>query len=387
MASKPKIAVMAGGPSAEHEISLQSARYLVSTLQQAGYQVELIGILRSGEWLRCPFQSAAELDRICSQELSNEPAFEALTLQPGQGRASILIAHSGASLDIDLVLPITHGPMGEDGKLQSLLEVLDLPYVGANPAGSLIGMDKILMKQILRDSNLPIADFIQHHKADTALSFDHVAKQLGTPFFVKPANMGSSVGIHRIEQPSQFEAAVADAFLFDDYILFEEGIDGREIEVAVLGGKHPKLTSPGEIIPTREFYDLKAKYDDPQGTTFRIPAPLEQSVAKQIEEIALKTFQALRCHGMARVDFFVQKNGKVLVNEINTLPGFTSISLYPRLWQESGVKVSDVLAELFELALEKQRAQKALQLLPVKAADNVSATKQPRVTSPAQAAT
>ena len=303
MASKPKIAVMAGGPSAEHEISLQSARYLVSTLQQAGYQVELIGILRSGEWLRCPFQSAAELDRICSQELSNEPAFEALTLQPGQGRASILIAHSGASLDIDLVLPITHGPMGEDGKLQSLLEVLDLPYVGANPAGSLIGMDKILMKQILRDSNLPIADFIQHHKADTALSFDHVAKQLGTPFFVKPANMGSSVGIHRIEQPSQFEAAVADAFLFDDYILFEEGIDGREIEVAVLGGKHPTDDSGRDHL-TREFYDEKNMMTP--GNHIPDSCPRAKCCETNRRDCP-ENLPSTRRHGMARVDFFVQK--------------------------------------------------------------------------------
>jgi D-alanine-D-alanine ligase len=271
-----------------------------------------------------------------------------------------MVRATGAGLGaLDVVFPILHGPFGEDGTVQGLLKLANLPFVGAGVLGSAVGMDKDVMKRLLRDADVPIGKFLVFQRADK-INFALVKKTLGMPLFVKPANLGSSVGISKVAKPAEFAAAVKEAFRYDNKIIIEEFIKGREIECSVLGNDKPIASLPGEIVVNRDFYSYAAKYLDDQGARLEIPASLPKARIKEVRDLALRAYRALCCEGMARVDFFVQANGRVLVNEINTIPGFTKISMYPKMWEATGISYSKLIDRLIQLAIQRHGSEKRL---------------------------
>jgi len=274
-----------------------------------------------------------------------------------------LLAECGPKLDV--VFPILHGPFGEDGTIQGLLKLADVPFVGAGVLGSAVGMDKDVMKRLLRDAGIPIGKFLTFRSHEPLPAFAETKAALGCPVFVKPANMGSSVGISKAHDESEFSAAVREAFQYDVKIVIEEYIKGREIECAVLGNENPIASVPGEVIPTHEFYSYEAKYLDENGAALEIPAKLDAAAQKRIQELSVKAFQTLCCEGLARIDFFLKENGEILLNEINTMPGFTKISMYPKLWEASGsagIGYTELISRLIELAIEKFEKEKGLKI-------------------------
>jgi D-alanine-D-alanine ligase len=279
---------------------------------------------------------------------------------PGATKTPMVRPSSGTPFGgIDVVFPVLHGPFGEDGTVQGLLKLANLPFVGAGVLGSAVGMDKDVMKRLLRDAEIPVGKFLVFQRGDT-LSYGKIKKQLGLPLFVKPANLGSSVGISKVSKKREFRAAIDEAFRYDNKVIIEEYIDGREIECSVLGNDEPAASLPGEIVVRHDFYSYDAKYIDDQGARLEIPAKLSRSVIRKIRKIAVRAYKALCCEGMARVDFFVQANGRVLVNEINTIPGFTKISMYPKMWEASGLSYPRLIDRLIRLALERARCERRL---------------------------
>jgi len=262
---------------------------------------------------------------------------------------------------VDVVFPVLHGPFGEDGTVQGLLKLAQVPFVGAGVLGSAIGMDKDVMKRLLRDAKIPVAKFLVFDRASAyEIDFSRIKRVLGLPLFVKPANLGSSVGISKVSNRKQFARAVKEAFRYDNKILLEEFIRGREIECSVLGNEHPLASLPGEIITRHDFYSYDAKYIDEKGAQLMIPAKLPPRVVKKIQKMAIASFKVLCCEGMARVDFFLSPAGKIIVNEINTIPGFTKISMYPKLWEASGVSYRNLIDRLIRLAIGRFHQEKNL---------------------------
>jgi D-alanine-D-alanine ligase len=262
---------------------------------------------------------------------------------------------------LDVIFPVLHGPFGEDGTVQGLLKLANIAFVGAGVLGSAVGMDKDVMKRLLRDAGIPIARFIAVSRySSKQTGFDDVRGRLGLPLFVKPANLGSSVGIHKVSHRNQFERAVRDAFNYDNKILVEECINGREIECSVLGNDKPIASVPGEILPRHEFYSYEAKYLDENGAVLEIPAKLLPDTAERIRQLAIQTFSVLCCEGMARVDFFLRNGKEIIVNEINTIPGFTRISQYPKLWEATGISYTELIDRLIQLAIERFEREKRL---------------------------
>jgi D-alanine-D-alanine ligase len=257
------------------------------------------------------------------------------------------------------VFPILHGPLGEDGAVQGLLKLADVPFVGAGVLGSAVGMDKDVMKRLLRDAGLPVPKFLVFGRAQKP-DYAAVTQALGSPVFVKPANLGSSVGISKAKDEAGFHKAVAMAFRYDTKIVIEENIQAREIECAVLGNEAPQASIAGEIIPTHEFYSYEAKYLDADGARLEIPAKIDAAIQKRVQELAVRTFQALNCEGMGRVDFFLTPAGELYVNEINTIPGFTKISMYPKLWEASGIGYTQLISRLIELAMDRFQHERTL---------------------------
>ncbi len=362
MNKKIRVGILFGGKSAEHEVSLQSAKNVVEAIDKNKYDLVLIGIDKSGRWYlndSSRFLLNADNPKLIALNKSNE----SVALLPGSSdnRELVSINNSESRGPVDVVFPILHGTYGEDGTVQGLLKLANVPFVGAGVLGSAVGMDKDVMKRLLRDAALPIPKFLTFHKhAAAAIDFEKVKAQLGLPVFVKPANLGSSVGIHKVSDQKQFAAATADAFQYDTKILVEEAIIGREIECSVLGNDNPIASLPGEIIPQHEFYSYEAKYIDEQGARLEIPAKLPQAIVKRVQELAVKAFQVLCCEGMARVDFFLKETGELFVNELNTIPGFTKISMYPKLWEVSGISYPDLIDRLIQLALERFEREKQL---------------------------
>jgi D-alanine-D-alanine ligase len=260
-----------------------------------------------------------------------------------------------------VIFPVLHGPFGEDGTVQGLLKLANIAFVGAGVLGSAIGMDKDVMKRLLRDAGIPIVRFlVMNRYSSKEIGFDDARNQLGLPLFIKPANLGSSVGIHKVKDPEEFERAVRDALNYDNKILIEECITGREIECSVLGNENPIASVPGEILPRHEFYSYEAKYLDENGAALEIPAKLPSGISERIRQLAIKTFSVLCCEGMARVDFFLRNDEEIIVNEINTIPGFTTISMYSKLWAASGVDYPSLLDRLVALALERHAEKQQL---------------------------
>ncbi len=313
---KIRVGVLFGGKSAEHEVSINSARNVIKALDTKKYQVTSIKIPRDGKF-----------------------NFEKIK-------------------NFDVIFPVLHGPFGEDGSMQGLLKLAGVPFVGPSVLGSAIGMDKDVMKRILRDAGIPIGKFVTL-KTGNKTDFTKMKNTLGLPLFIKPANMGSSIGVSKVRNENEFKKAVAEAFKYDTKIIVEEFINGREIECAVLGNDIPIASIPGEIIANQEFYSYDAKYID-EGSVAEIPAKISKKQVKEIQELSIKTFKALSCEGLGRVDSFLTKKGEIFVNEINTLPGFTDISMYPKLWEASGIPVSKLLDRLIELAMERFKREEKL---------------------------
>jgi len=364
MSQKIRVGIIFGGKSAEHEVALQSARNVIENIDRNKYEVVLIGINKTGKWY---LQAGA---RYLLYE--NDPRRIALNLEqstqvvsvPSHDRTRLVAVENGNSLGtLDVIFPVLHGTYGEDGTVQGLLKLLDIPFVGAGVLGSAIGMDKDVAKRLLRDAGIPVAKFLVFHRQQRQqLAFHTIQEAIGAPFFVKPANLGSSVGIHKIHSPAEFEAAVNDAFNYDTKILVEQFIKGREIECSVLGNDDPIVSLPGEVIPTHEFYSYQAKYIDENGAQLEIPARLSKELIRSIQEIARHTFITLCCQGMARVDMFLTPDDEIYVNEINTIPGFTKISMYPKLWEVSGISYPELIDRLIQLAVERHEVEKSLKV-------------------------
>ena len=361
MPGKIRVGILFGGRSAEHEVSLQSARNIIDAIDRTKYEVVLISIDKKGQW-HLNKESRFLLPTIESKLPELLESGENLALVPGK-QDQQLVALSGEQRlgSLDVIFPVLHGPFGEDGTVQGLLKLANIAFVGAGVLGSAVGMDKDVMKRLLRDAGIPVARFIlASGYSQEAITFDYARGQLGLPLFIKPANLGSSVGIHKVKDRQGFEAALRDAFNYDNKVLIEECIVGREIECSVLGNHNPIASVPGEILPRHEFYSYEAKYLDENGAVLEIPAKLPSEISERIRQLALKTFSVLCCEGMARVDFFLRSGREIIVNELNTIPGFTRISMYPKLWEATGISYSELIDKLIELAIERFEREKRL---------------------------
>ncbi len=353
---KIRVGVLFGGQSPEHEISLLSARCMIENINLEKYQVLLIGINRKGEWFyldRAKFLALFENNNIPLFE-GADPSLPLGIFAQDQGFSPHLLRSQ-----CDLVFPLLHGPFGEDGTIQGLLKLANLPFVGSDVLGSAICMDKGIAKRLLKEAGIPTPRF-RCVKAGDLFDLQAWIKEIGLPLFVKPARLGSSIGMSKVHNLRELLPAMQTAFQYDEKILLEECIEGREIECAVLGNGELAVSLPGEVIPTHEFYSYEAKYIDPKGALFKLPAELDNSAALEIQELAKKAFLSLECEGMARVDFFLSKEGEVFVNEINTIPGLTQISLYPRLWELSHISYSTLIDRLINLALQRHERWQGL---------------------------
>lgn len=351
------ICILYGGRSGEHEVSLRSAASVVKNLDRSKYSVAAIGIDKSGHWhLQETIVSAPEPGN--GGRLSIEPSRRSVSIVPSVGIHAEL-----QKLDIDCVFPVLHGSFGEDGTIQGLLEIAGLPYVGAGVLGSAASMDKATAKRLWRDAGLPIVDFAIIHRDSTVDERKTAAARVGWPLFVKPCGAGSSLGASRVTDERELDVALAEALRFDTRVLLERYVEGREIEVAVIGNSKPKAFVPGEIVPTggHTFYDYEAKYTDPDGARLVTTATLDEATRQNIMHTAEAAYAAVRCMGMARVDFFLEHGtGDVFLNEINTIPGFTSISMFPRMCEASGLSYSRLLDTLIELALSQHAERRSV---------------------------
>jgi len=366
---KLRVGVVFGGRSGEHEVSLAGAASVMAALDRSRFEIVPIGIDQTGRWLvgGDPLRALGE---AAAQRALTEGGPEAATKRELLERAAALDtgtalvkAQSSESLppglrdNLDVVLIMLHGPQGEDGTIQGLLELAGVPYTGAGVLASAVGMDKAAMKDIFRAHGLPIVDYllVKRHewRQDPGAVERAVAERLGFPCFVKPANLGSSVGVSKVKAPEDLAPAIDFAAAHDRRILVERAVEAREVEVAVLGNDDPMASQPGEVCYAGEWYDYETKYGSGQ-TTFRVPAALSPETTERVRALAVRAFKAIDGAGMARVDFFVEPDGNVLVNEINTIPGFTSTSAYPRLWEASGIPYPELIARLIHLALERR---------------------------------
>jgi D-alanine-D-alanine ligase len=392
---KLRVGILFGGRSGEHEISLLSAASVFNAIDKSKYEVVPIGITKEGRWV-----TAGDAQRLLTGEPAGggarstqhlragdpettssaailavgeavivppEPQKPGGSMSPFQTDSALTRRASDRAINVDVIFPVLHGTFGEDGTVQGLLELADIPYVGAGVLGSAAGMDKDIMKSLFRAADLPIVKHVTYLRADWVQDPKKVRtaveKQLKYPVFVKPANLGSSVGISKAHDRSELGPAIDEAAKFDRKIVIEQGVGGkkqkaREIECAVLGNDYPVASLPGEVVPGKEFYDYTAKYLD-EGSELIIPAKLSKAETKDVQRLAVAAFKAVDCSGLARVDFLMEpRTRKVYLNEINTMPGFTSISMYPKMWAATGVSYSDLIGRLIQLGLERHEDKK-----------------------------
>jgi D-alanine-D-alanine ligase len=360
------IGILCGGRSGEHEVSLQSAWGIYRALDRGRFAPLLVAIDADGVWRAGPAE-ALLLNPTDPARIRIDTKHDPVILAGEGGRGLLLAKNSGREVArIDLFFPIIHGTDGEDGALQGMLRVLGVPFVGSDVLGSALGMDKAVMKRLLRNAGLPVARWVEFTTAEAAeAALPKLERELGLPVFVKPAALGSSVGVAKVARRGEFAPAVREALRFDRRILVEEAINGREIECSVLGNRPPtklppQASLPGEVIPRKGFYSYAAKYLESDGADLVVPAKLDGPAVRRIQEMALRVFDALEAEGLARVDMFLKSDGELVVNEINTLPGFTPISMYPKLWEATGLKYADLLTRLIELGLERHREREKL---------------------------
>ncbi len=360
MARRLRVALVFGGSSVEHEVSLSSARSVLSAIDQARFEVLPVGITRDGRWLAGPRSlevleaggAPADGARPCA--LQADPNVAGLRVQDGSD-AALKQSH----VPVDVVFPLIHGRHGEDGSLQGLLEMTGIPYVGCGVLASALCMDKEASRRLLHGASLPVVESMclmdRPWERDWKAIERRVADTVGYPCFVKPANGGSSVGIVKVGKAGNLRSALEEANRYDRKLVVERAVEAREIEVSVLGNEEPQASVPGEIEPASEFYDYEAKYVD-EGSHLHVPAPLTKAQTEQVRRLALEAFRTLGCEGMARVDFLLDRRGGALyVSEVNTVPGFTPISMYPKLWQASGLSYPRLIERLIELACARHR--------------------------------
>ncbi|MGG5254722.1 D-alanine--D-alanine ligase [Neobacillus sp. SM06] len=347
---KTKLGLLYGGKSAEHQVSLQTALAVIKALDLKKFEVYPIYITTAGQWIKGP-QLQSPVQSVQQLEFSKGNELSPMSLAP-----ALFQADQQNDAELDVIFPLLHGPNGEDGTVQGMLELLNLPYVGNGVLASAAGMDKVVMKNIFAQAGLAQVKYVAYTRSEWEKAkeeaYAQVESELGYPCFVKPANLGSSVGISKCQNREQLETAFVEAFQFDRKIIIEEGVVAREIELGVLGNDEPKCSVAGEIVPKKDFYDYKAKYED-EDTALIIPADVSDAEYRQLAEMAIKAFKALDCSGLVRADFFLTKDGKALINEVNTMPGFTPVSMFPLLWKHSGVEYPQLIERLVELAKER----------------------------------
>lgn len=350
---KQKLAVLFGGRSGEHEVSLISATSIIQNIDKNKYELYLIGITKEGHWLYYD----GDIQKIKTGEWEKEAKKVVFPGDPSY-KGFFLLEDPQKIYPVDVIFPVMHGPYGEDGTIQGLFELAHIPYVGCDVLSSSTGMDKLMAKAIFASAGLPQGKYVGAYRHEIEMDAEKVVaiieEAFPYPVFVKPANMGSSVGISKAKDREELLKALDIAGQFDEKIIIEEFIDGREIECAVLGNYEPKASVLGEILPSNEFYDYQAKYQDGGKSKLLIPAPIPSDKSDEIRELAIRAYKALGCSGLTRVDFFLErKTGKVYLNEVNTMPGFTEISMYPKLWEATGISYPDLIDKLIQLAIER----------------------------------
>ncbi len=355
------IGVVLGGMSAEHEVSWQSARNVIHALDPEAYQPIPILIDKQGDWHLLETKEVFSDDLLAAPDPKPLPEGRKILLDRDAGALFLVRKDGGTRMHrLDVVFPAVHGPYGEDGTLQGLCKMYQVPFVGPGVLSSSVCMDKEVMKRILLERGIPVPRYVAYdNRAGSRPDLEQARRDLGLPLFVKPANLGSSVGVTKVDAIEDLGKALAHAWQFDDKAIVEEFVEGREIECSVLGNEDPIASVPGEVIPTHAFYSYEAKYKDPNGADLKIPADLPEDVTAKVRDLAVRSFVALLGEGMARVDFFVKQDGSVLVNELNTIPGFTNISMYPKLWEASGIPCRELVHRLIQLGIERFRREAA----------------------------
>jgi D-alanine-D-alanine ligase len=362
---KNKVALIFGGKTAEHEVSVKSVKNVCEALDKSRFDPVLIGISQTGTWFYFPTDKDIQnLHTLKDHELVGK--FARLSFSSLNEKATFTPKFAGKEnaepiIEIDVAFPIMHGTFGEDGCIQGLFQMLNLPFVGCGVMASSVSMDKDMMKRAFVQAGIPTCDWLLIHDWAPLPKYEDLALKLGSPFFIKPANAGSSVGVHKVKSAPDFESYIWDAFLYDHKVLAEKFIAGREIECSVLGLTHaPQASVPGEVIAQHEFYSYEAKYLDEAGAVISIPAELQQEYIEKIQAMAKKVFTSLGCSGLSRVDFFLTAKGEIYVNEINTIPGFTNISMYPKMWEASGLSYTDLISQLIDFAFQKHESENKL---------------------------
>nr|AIA10712.1 D-alanine--D-alanine ligase [uncultured bacterium] len=349
-----RVGVIFGGRSGEHEVSLRSAESVINAIDKSKYEVVPIGISREGRWI-----VSGNATAMLPQAVMSSDHQEQVAIIGDPTRQGLTLLDAGVSEPLDVVVPVLHGTYGEDGTIQGLLEMAGVPYVGCGVLASATGMDKVVMKQLFQHAGLSVTEYEWFPRSlweeSPGSVIERVGAGIGLPAFVKPANLGSSVGISKAGDEKELREAINDAARYDRRIIVERAVNGREIEVSILGNEHPMASLPGEIITGHKFYDYEDKYMDSASRT-EVPADLPQATVEQVQRDAIKAFQAIDGAGLARVDFFIERDtGRIIINEINTMPGFTSISMYAKLWEASGISYTELIDRLIALALERHR--------------------------------
>ncbi|MGD6845347.1 D-alanine--D-alanine ligase [Bacillus infantis] len=352
---KKKLGLLYGGKSAEHKVSMQTALAVIKALDLEKFDIYPVYITEEGEWVKGPMLEAPA-ESVKQLEFSQGEAVSPAALAPAMFKSS-------EESSFDVIFPLLHGPNGEDGTVQGMLELLNLPYVGNGVLASSAGMDKVIMKNIFAQAGLPQVNYVWFVRSEWQkageTAYEKVENELGYPCFVKPANLGSSVGISKCSNREELAAAFEEAFQFDRKIIVEEGVTAREIELGVLGNDEPECSVAGEIVPKKDFYDYKAKYEDGD-TAMIIPAEITEEEYSTLNEMSIRAFKALDCSGLVRADFFLTRDGKVMINEVNTMPGFTPFSMFPLLWKHTGVEYPQLIERLVNLAIERHTEKQSI---------------------------
>jgi len=359
-----KVGVLYGGRSCEHDVSCCSAASVIKYLDRSKYEVYAIGIDHEGRWHVQDTPDIVEDKDFGSILKLNKTGDWLVNHFEREGKLFLYNKISNKEIFVDVVFPVVHGTFCEDGSLQGLLELAMVPYVGADVLGSAIGMDKDVSKRLLRESDIPVVDWVKVSKhiwdSEKQGIVKEIVNRIGFPCFIKPCNAGSSVGITKVKALEFLENGIENAFQWDNKILVEKGVNAREIEFSVIGNDNPQSSIPGEIRPKHEFYSYEAKYIDSNGAELLIPAEIDRDLINKMKEVAVKGYSVLCCKGMARVDFFLDRDNRFYLNEINTLPGFTNISMYPKLWEETGIDYKTLLDKLIDLAFDRKKEKNRL---------------------------
>jgi D-alanine-D-alanine ligase len=352
MARKKKVAILYGGRSVEHAVSVNSARNIYEYLNKQKFEAIPIGISKQGQW----FLTAGVSKAITK----GKPL--GLVLNPSN--PSLIILAGAKRIKADIIFPVLHGTDGEDGSIQGMIKAMDLPMVGTGVLGSSLSMNKIVAKRLLKEAGLPVTNFLTYrYDQKEKIKFSSIARQLGLPFMIKSASLGSSVGVTKVTTRKDFKVAIEEAFRYDDEMLAEEFITGREIECAILGNYPGEASYPGEIVLSKkyEFYTFDAKYVDPHAVRIDVPAKLPKAIAEKIRKVSVQAYEALHCEDFSRIDLFLDKRGNIYINEINTIPGFTNSSMYPMMWKERGLGFSDLITRLLDLGQERYNRSKRIE--------------------------